>query len=157
MRILISTFFLLTGALLPAVAQQLPAGSTRQHQAVTGGPRPGSLRPDIPPKFPGGQSALQQFIREHLQYPDAAIDKQISGKLVVGFTVQADGTLTDVKIVSDTLGAGCEAEALRVVGLMPAWEPARIRTQPIAVPATLTLPFGATPELDDPKHRHQVH
>jgi periplasmic protein TonB len=126
----------------------------------TPNPRPspmrGGGRPDVPCHFPGPPNALGNFIRENLQYPAAAADHRVSGKLTVQFMVQADGSLTDFSIIDDSLGYGCEAEALRVAKLMPNWVPAKRRNQPVPTTTLLTLPFGATPVLDDPKNRHQL-
>ena len=128
-------------------------------KAGSGVPRPMApstgYRPDIPPRFPGDQKALQQFLKDNLQYPAAAADHQVSGHVTVQFMVQEDGSLTDFGIVGDTLGYGCEQEALRVAKLMPKWSPARRRTQPVATATLITMPFGASPTLIDPKHRHQ--
>ncbi|MBC7447706.1 MAG: TonB family protein [Hymenobacteraceae bacterium] len=151
---------LLTTALLTTSAVAYAQTPTQQPKLHSGTPeraRPSQIggRPDQPCRFPGPNGSLQKFLRENLKYPATAADKQISGQVTVQFMVQADGTLTDFSTVGDSLGAGCEAEALRVARLMPNWEPAKRRTQPVPTTTLLTLPFGATPVLDDPKHRHQ--
>ena len=137
-------FLLLLTAL--TVAPLVPA--LAQHAPVMSGARPGSLRPDIPPTFPGGAGEMKKFLLTALQYPAAAADHQVSGKVVVAFTVQTNGSCTGFNVVSPPLGYGCEAEALRVAALMPRWEPARQRTTPVPVMATLTLPFGASPTVE---------
>ncbi len=150
---------LLTLALLLGFSAraQTPSQQPKLHSGTPERARPSQLggRPDQPCRFPGPDGALQKFLRDNLKYPASAADKQISGSVTVQFMVQADGTLTDFSTVGDTLGAGCEAEALRVARLMPNWQPAKRRTQPVATTTLLTLPFGAAPTLDDPKHRHQ--
>ena len=148
-------------AQVPASAAPAPVARRPKLQPAPGTPNPRPTpalsggRPDVACRVPGPASALGQFIRQHLQYPAAAADQHLSGKVTVQFMVQTDGTLTDFSVVGDTLGAGCEAEALRVAHLMPNWVPARRRNQPVPTTTLLTLPFGATPVLDDPKHRHQ--
>ena len=140
-----------------AAYAQTPSQQPKLHSSTPDRPRPSQLggRPDVPCRFPGPNGSLQKFLAENLKYPAAAADKGSSGKVTVQFTVQADGSLTDISTVGDTLGHGCEAEAIRVVSLMPRWEPAKRRTQPVPTTTLLTLPFGATPALDDPKHRFQ--
>jgi protein TonB len=160
---LLTTSMLLLGA--AHAYAQTPAAATPARppklQAAPGTPTPHASpslsggRPDVACRFPGPPNALGNFIRQNLQYPAAAADKQVSGKLTVQFMVQADGSLTDFSIVGDTLGYGCETEALRVARLMPSWVPAKRRNQPVPTTTLLTLPFGATPVLDDPMHRHQ--
>ncbi len=140
-----------------AVLAQTPTQSAKTYSAAPDLARPSRIggRPDAPCRFPGPDGALRQFLRTNLKYPAAAADKQISGHVTVQFMVQADGTLTDFSTVGDSLGAGCEAEALRVARLMPKWEPAKRRTQRVATTTLISLPFGASPTLEDPKHRHQ--
>lgn len=150
---------LLSAALLwaPAALAQSDAHKPKLQQGA-GVPRPlastTGYRPDIPPRFPGDQKAMQKFLQDNLKYPDAAADHQVSGHVTVQFMVKEDGSLADFGIVGDTLGYGCEQEALRVAKLMPNWAPARRRTQPVATVTLITMPFGASPTLDDPKHRH---
>ena len=127
----------------------LPGAGVPRAMAPTTG-----YRPDVPPRFPGDQPAMQKFLQENLKYPAAAADHQVSGKVTVQFMVKEDGSLADFQLVGDTLSYGCGQEALRVAKLMPNWVPARRRTQPVATLTLITLPFGASPELDDPKHRH---
>ncbi len=136
-------FFLL---ILTALAAAPLTPVLAQHAPVTSGARPSSIRPDIPPKFPGGAGEMKKFLLTNLQYPATAADHQVSGKVVVAFTVQTDGSCTGFNVVSPLLGYGCEEEALRVAALMPRWEPARKRTTPVPVLATLTLPFGLLSE-----------
>jgi TonB family protein len=144
----------------PTTTTPAPA-RTPKLQAAPGTPTPHAApslsggRPDVACRFPGPPNALGNFIRQNLQYPATAADKQVSGKVTVQFMVQADGSLTDFSVVGDTLGYGCEAEALRVARLMPSWVPAKRRNQPVPTTTLLTFPFGAAPALEDPMHRHQ--
>ena len=155
--LLVAPLVALLSAAPATVQAQTPTQSAKLHSGTPERARPSRLggRPDTPCRFPGPDGSLQKFLRTNLKYPAAAADKQISGHVTVQFMVQADGTLTDFSTVGDSLGAGCEAEALRVAQLMPKWEPAKRRTQPVPTTTLLTLPFGATPTLDDPMHRHQ--
>lgn len=145
---------LLTGF---AAAAQTPTQQPKLHSGTPERARPSQLggRPDVPCRFPGPNGSLQKFLRENLKYPAAAADHQVSGHVTVQFMVQADGELTDFSTVGDSLGYGCEAEALRVAKLMPRWEPAKRRSQPVPTTTLITLPFGASPTLDDPMNRHR--
>lgn len=77
------------------------------------------------PEYPGGLSELMNFLMQNVTYPEAAKSKGLEGKVVVRFTVDAKG-----KVVNPTVIKGVDplldAEALRVVGKMPAWKPATV-------------------------------
>jgi TonB family protein len=74
------------------------------------------------PEFPGGQSAMMDFLRKNLQYPNEARDKNISGKVIVKFVIDSEGNIKNAEVIRG-IGAGCDEEALRVVRKMPRWKP----------------------------------
>ena len=76
------------------------------------------------PSFPGGEEALYDFINKNLQYPEAAREANITGTVVVAFAIEKDGTISNVRILRD-LGYGCGEEAVRVVKMMPKWNPGK--------------------------------
>ncbi len=76
------------------------------------------------PSFPGGEEALYDFINKNLQYPEAAREANITGTVVVSFVIEKDGTISKVRIIRD-LGYGCGEEAVRVVKMMPKWNPGK--------------------------------
>ncbi|MFH1120864.1 MAG: TonB family protein [Bacteroidota bacterium] len=90
------------------------------------------------PAFPGGEKALKRFINANLRMPEDAANNRISGKVVLEFTVNPDGSLSDITVVR-SLGFGCDEEAIRLVRLMPAWIPGKQRG--IVVKAKVSLPF----------------
>ncbi|RSK36187.1 energy transducer TonB [Hymenobacter metallilatus] len=137
-------FVLLTLLAQAAQAQQTPAPKqpiTLQPGRMQAQARPAPNRPDVPPQFPGGVQALSTFFQQNLKYPEAASVKQISGNVVMTFTVEADGHLTNPSVVQP-LSPECDTEALRVLGQMPAWKPATRQGQPIATQVRLPIPFG---------------
>ena len=71
--------------------------------------------------FPGGQQALLKFLSANIKYPEQAKKDSIEGKVVVKFYVETDGSITNPKIARG-LHPLLDAEALRVVNLMPKWE-----------------------------------
>lgn len=109
--------------------------------------KPAANRPDVPPQFPGGAKGLNQFFQQNLKYPEAAGVKQISGHVVMTFTVEADGHLTNPSVVQP-LSPECDTEALRVLGQMPAWKPATRKGQPIPIQVRLPIPFGVSEGLE---------
>jgi protein TonB len=95
---------------------------------------------EIPPEYPGGQKALFQFLADHLEYPDVARENNIQGTVVVSFIVEADGSITDIKILRG-LGGGCNDEAMRVIGLMPKWNPGIQSGRKVRVNLALAVHF----------------
>ncbi|GAB3839160.1 energy transducer TonB [Hymenobacter jeollabukensis] len=108
--------------------------------------KPGENRPDVAPAYPGGQPALSQFIQENAKTPPAMQEQQKSGVVFTSFTVGEDGRLSNVK-VDKGFSPECDAEALRVLGLMPAWKPATRKGKPVPVDVTLAVPFGGSANL----------
>ena len=74
------------------------------------------------PEYPGGMQGMFQFLKDNLKYPQEAKDKGIQGRVLLQITVDATGKVTDPKVVRgvDPL---LDAEAIRVVKLMPRWTP----------------------------------
>jgi protein TonB len=68
------------------------------------------------PEYPGGDIALFKFIEEHLHYPDTIISGNT--RVVVGFTVNEDGSLSDIS-VKKSADPALDTEALRVMSLIP--------------------------------------
>lgn len=77
-------------------------------------------------EFPGGIDALGQFLASNIKYPQEAKEEKITGKVIITFVVEKDGSINDIKILRD-IGYGCGEEAKRVVKLMPKWKPAKQR------------------------------
>jgi protein TonB len=72
--------------------------------------------------FPGGLPSLQRFLIRNLHYPDTATKANIQGTVVVGFLVTKEGNIEDIK-VSSSVDPALDEEALRVIRLMPEWDP----------------------------------
>ena len=103
-------------------------------------------RPDVAPQFPGGTKALSAFFQQQVKYPEAARVSNVAGDVVVQATVAADGKLQNPTVVQ-SLSPACDAEALRVLALMPAWQPATRKGQPVAVLVRVPVPFGNSKNL----------
>ena len=76
---------------------------------------------EVMPEYPGGDQAMMDFVAKNVQYPQEARDKEISGRVLVSFIVEKDGSIADVKVVKG-IGGGCDEEAVRVVKAMPKWK-----------------------------------
>ena len=92
------------------------------------------------PEFPGGTDSLIAFIQRNLHYPDEAKLNKIEGKVFVTFTIEADGSVSNIKVLRD-IGGGCGAEAVRVVKMMPKWKPGRQRGKAVRTQFNLPILF----------------
>ena len=92
------------------------------------------------PEFPGGLSALSQFIADNIKYPQLAKENNITGRVFVSFVVEKDGSVGQVKVLRD-IGGGCGAEAVRVVKSMPKWKPGKQRGKPVRTQFNLPVNF----------------
>ncbi|MCK9220160.1 MAG: TonB family protein [Bacteroidales bacterium] len=92
------------------------------------------------PGYPGGDEARIGFLKQNIKYPDEAKELGIQGKVFVTFVVEADGSITDVRVLRG-IGGGCDAEAIRVVKSMPRWVPGKQRGVPVRVQFTLPIKF----------------
>lgn len=78
--------------------------------------------PDVEASFPGGVTALYQWIDSNLVYPVSAPDGS-QGKVYVDFIVEQDGSISNVKVVKGVCQE-LDREAKQLVRRMPKWEPA---------------------------------
>ncbi|NID10881.1 TonB family protein [Fibrella aestuarina] len=132
-----------TGDVEMILAPEAATGPTAIEQAIETPP----AKDDAPflaveqmPEFPGGQAALLNYLQRTLRYPAAASSANISGRVVVGFIVNADGSLADFQLMKG-LGFGTDEEALRVLKAMPKWKPGRQSGRPVRVRFNLPIWF----------------
>ena len=94
------------------------------------------------PEFPGGWSAFMQWLTKNLKYPESAQKNKVQGTVVVSFIVNKDGSIASTK-VSTSADPVLDAEALRVMKMMPKWKPGMDRNKVcrtmIAVPVVFKL------------------
>ena len=92
------------------------------------------------PIFPGGDAALMKYLSENVKYPALAIKAQEQGRVVVSFTVEKDGAISDVK-VARSVTPSLDAEAVRVVKAMPKWTPGKQDGQLVRVRYNVPVSF----------------
>lgn len=93
------------------------------------------------PSFPGGNEALGRYFSMNMVYPQAAIDNNIQGKVVVSFVVEKDGSIGEVKIVQ-SVNEDIDREAVRLIKNMPKFIPGRNADgEPVRVWYTMPLYF----------------
>lgn len=94
------------------------------------------------PMFPGGESALLEYIGANTQYPEIAKENNIQGRVIVRFCVTAKGGVSQVSILK-SVDPELDKEAMRVVGTLPTFRPGKQGGKPVPVwymvPITFTL------------------
>lgn len=93
------------------------------------------------PDFPGGSAKLIEYIQKNLRYPMSARENDTQGKVFVGFVVEKDGSISDVKVLRG-IGDGCDEEAVRVVQSLPKFNPGKQNGNPVRVQYTLPIVFS---------------
>lgn len=92
------------------------------------------------PKYIGGQSALNKFVRENVQYPKEAIEKGIEGNIAVNLTINEKGEIIESSILRK-LGYGLDEEALRLVQLIPKMKPGKVKGKKTQMNKTIVFYF----------------
>ncbi|MBQ9187119.1 MAG: TonB family protein [Prevotella sp.] len=85
---------------------------------------------EVMPSYPGDTEALWTFMKQNLHYPESAEADNIQGRVVVQFVVEKDGSLTGFKILYSR-DARLNEEALRILRIMPHWQPAQLNGRPV--------------------------
>lgn len=128
-RISIILFLLLSTISLSATSQQNNNNTAHDHIFV---------EVETQAAFPGGQRELMQWIKDNLRYPESALENHLEGKVIVKFTIEKDGSVTEPKVVRG-VNDEFDAEALRLVKLMPKWQPGTNNGVPVK--SYFTMPF----------------
>ena len=92
------------------------------------------------PSFPGGPSALMEWLSNNVKYPVVAQENGVQGRVVVSFVVERDGSITDVKVVRG-VDPSLDREASRVVRAMPRWIPGKQNGSAVRVKYTVPVAF----------------
>ena len=121
-------------ALFATVAVMLTAGSLN----VSAQEEEPMTQPEIAPEFPGGTVALLSLIQQNIKYPEEAKEQEIQGRVIVQFTIEKDGSVTDVKVVK-SVHPLVDEQVVRAVSAMPAWKPGMLEGKPVRV--SYSVPF----------------
>ena len=92
------------------------------------------------PSFPGGNSALMEYLQQNVKYPVVAQENGVQGRVVVSFVVEKDGSITDVKVVR-SVDPSLDKEAARVVKSMPRWIPGKQNGSAVRVKYNVPVSF----------------
>lgn len=92
------------------------------------------------PMYPGGDAALMGYLRDNIHYPTVAAENGVQGRVVVGFVVERDGSITDVNILRG-VDPSLDREAMRVVKSMPRWNPGKQNGSAVRVKYQVPVSF----------------
>jgi TonB family protein len=96
---------------------------------------------EVAPGYNGGQSALENYINDNIQYPEQAIDNNAAGTVNVHFLIDEKGNVSNVTTTGDKIGYGLEEEAVRVVSKMPKWTPGQVKGKNVKTWRTLPITY----------------
>lgn len=96
---------------------------------------------DDNPEFPGGLTALFQYLNANINYPIQARENGIQGQTICKFTINKDGSITDIEIARSSGEPSLDKEAIRVISSMPKWEPGKKMGKVVRVSYTLPVRF----------------
>ena len=92
------------------------------------------------PEYPGGMAAALEYIQKNMRYPETAKKNGTQGRVTVQFIIDKGGNVTDPKVIR-AVDKDLDAEAIRLIGMMPKWKPGMQKGQAVAVKYTLPVMF----------------
>jgi len=95
---------------------------------------------EVQASFVGGDDSLFKFISDNIKYPEQAIKDKIEGTAFIRFIVEKDGSLSNIEVLRPVDG-GCSEEAVRIVKMMPNWNPAKQRNRLVRAYFVLPIEF----------------
>ena len=136
----------LTPEPLPQEAEQIPDPETTaeepQPEVVDMYDAPVDIRvvEDLP-QFPGGAAEFMKWLTKNLRYPASAQYQKVKGRVVAEFIVNKDGSVSDLQLV-EHLNLACDNEVLRVLRMMPKWEPGIMNAKPCRTKVCIPVVFN---------------
>lgn len=98
---------------------------------------------EMEPSFPGGVDKFFTYLHANIKYPPNAVKDKIQGKVFIGFVVEKNGSLSDIKVIRG-VSSDIDSEAIRVISNSPKWRPGLQNGRPVrvqyAIPITFKLP-----------------
>lgn len=92
------------------------------------------------PSFPGGEKALMQYIKDNTYYPEEMCEGAAQGRVMVGFVINEDGSISDVKVLR-SLTPECDEVAVKIVKGMPKWNPGKQNGKAVKTKYTVPVSF----------------
>ena len=95
---------------------------------------------EMPSFGSGDANDFRAYVSQNMKYPEVAAENGIQGRVFVQFVVEADGRLTNVKVIRG-VDPALDKEAIRVVEASPKWNPGKQRGKPVRVSFTFPITF----------------
>lgn len=92
------------------------------------------------PSFPGGEKALMQYIKDNTYYPEEMCEGAAQGRVMVGFVINEDGSISDVKVLR-SLTPEFDEVAVKIVKGMPKWNPGKQNGKAVKTKYTVPVSF----------------
>ena len=99
------------------------------------------------PKFPGGEAELFHYISKNIYYPQEAKEKGIQGRVFIGFVIEKDGSVSNIRNLRG-VDSELDAEAIRVVKSMPKWKPGKHNGEFVRVSYQIPILFKLEDQQD---------
>jgi len=93
---------------------------------------------EVQPEYPGGMDKFYEYVGRSYNYPAAAKEQGVSGRVILNFVVEKDVSLTDIKVMRD-LGMGTGEEAIIVLKKSKKWNPGIHNGRPVRVSYTIPI------------------
>ena len=99
------------------------------------------------PKYPGGEAELFHYISKNIHYPQEAKEKGIQGRVFIGFVIEKDGSVSNIRNLRG-VDSELDAEAIRVVKSMPKWKPGKHNGEFVRVSYQIPILFKLEDKQD---------
>ncbi len=93
------------------------------------------------PQFQGGNAAMMKFFEKNIHYNEQAKSSGICGKIYASFVINSKGEIESVKIQRG-LGYGLDEEVMRVLSILPKWEPWYYKGKPVSTVLNIPVSFS---------------
>ncbi len=91
-------------------------------------------------KFQDGYNSIIKFVQENIKFPAEAKENNVHGRLMLSVVVEKDGSLSNIT-VKKGLGYGLDEEIVRIIKMMPKWQPAQHKGKTVRQSQTIVIPF----------------
>ncbi len=95
---------------------------------------------DVMPEFPGGQSAMYQYLAT-ISYPPEARENDWQGTCYIQFVVGLDGALTEMAIARSSGFEILDSATMAHIRAMPNWSPGMLNGKPVRVQYVIPIKF----------------
>ena len=95
---------------------------------------------EVKPEYPGGMGELGKLLNSNLKYPLISFENGVQGEVLVQFVVDKEGNVEEVSVFKG-VDPYLDAEALRVIKMMPKWKPGKHEGKEVNVKCTIPVGF----------------